>query len=131
MTALCAFETFEATQRIDVKHPLRLAALDASIGRIPSLQASPGKARFPSLCKWLGLPPPPTASPPQRATGSRPNPIARRAAEKHAYRRLDDDRADAVAEKALQHGDEAGPLVDVVGAGYRRVIELLRGSRFI
>jgi hypothetical protein len=32
-------------------------------------------------------------------------------------RRLDDDGPNAVAEKALQHGGEAGPLVDVVGAG--------------
>ena len=39
--------------------------------------------------------------------------------------RLDDDGPDAVAEESLQHGGEAGPFVDVVGAGYGRVVKLL------
>jgi hypothetical protein len=37
MTAFCA----EGTSRIDVKHPLRIAALDASIGRKARLHGSP------------------------------------------------------------------------------------------
>jgi hypothetical protein len=36
-----AFETFEATSRVDVNRTLRFAALDASIGRIGGLQGSP------------------------------------------------------------------------------------------
>ena len=41
MAAICAFEPFEATSRADVKHPLRIAALDASIGRKARLQRPP------------------------------------------------------------------------------------------
>src|SRR3954469_14889352 len=42
-----------------------------------------------------------------------------------AVRRLDQDGPDAVALDALQHGREAGALVDMVRAAYGRVVELV------
>ena len=33
MSAICAFETFEATSRVDVKRTLRIASLDVANGR--------------------------------------------------------------------------------------------------
>jgi len=35
------------TAGVDVKHPLRIVALNASIGREGDLQRLPGKSRFP------------------------------------------------------------------------------------
>src|ERR1700722_7785131 len=47
MTAICAFETFEATSRVDVQQTYGTAASDASVGRKAALGGAFRKDRSP------------------------------------------------------------------------------------
>ena len=46
MTAVCAFETFEATSRIDVKRTLRAAGWNVAVGRIADVRERQAEAEL-------------------------------------------------------------------------------------